>query len=76
MKYETGTHKAWLETCPTSDCNFKIHLKAANAEDIKEVLASLPEQGNKTKIKILQNELKRRKKDNDPLTNPLQYAKL
>lgn len=66
MKYEIGTHKAWLETCPTSDCNFKPHLKQASVEDIKEVLAGLPEQGNRTKIKILQNELKRRKKIINP----------
>ena len=62
MNYEHGTHKAWLETCPTSDGNFKAHLKEASVEDIREVLAGLSEQNNKTKIKVLQAELKRRER--------------
>lgn len=54
--------KAWLRSCPTSDTNFKMHLKTASVDEIAELLAELPEQGNITKIKALQAELKRRNK--------------
>ena len=54
--------KAWLRSCPTSDINFKMHLKTATEQEIAELLDELPEQGNITKIKALQAELKRRSK--------------
>lgn len=54
-------NKNWLRTCPCGDCNFKIHLVQATDEEISELLAELPENGNKTKIAVLKRELKRRK---------------
>ena len=65
MKYETGSDKSWLESCPAGDCNFKAHLKTAMVEEIEELIAELPEQelpeqGNITKIKALKAELRRR----------------
>lgn len=57
---EQSTHKSWLLTCPCGDGNFKIHLKEASITVIEEVLAELPEKGNKSKIAILTAELKRR----------------
>lgn len=60
MKYETGSDKSWLESCPAGDCNFKAHLKTATVEEIEELIAELPEQGNITKIKALKAELRRR----------------
>lgn len=62
MKYETGSDKSWLKSCPTGDGNFKAHLKTASVDEIAELLAELPEQSNITKIKALQAELKRRAK--------------
>lgn len=64
MKYAQGTHKSWLESCPINDCNFKSHLQAASIEDLQEVINNLPEQGNKTKLKVLQVELRKRLKEN------------
>ena len=61
-KRESESHKSWLRTCPCNDCNFKIHLKAAKTEDIQSVLQELPEEGNKTKIKVLKAELNKRLK--------------
>ena len=60
---EHNTHESWLLTCPCGDGNFKIHLKAATADDIKSVLNQLPEWGNKTKIKVLTAELRRRERE-------------
>jgi hypothetical protein len=62
MLNEQGTHKHWLRTCPCGDGNFKIHLAEASETDIEEILAELPENGNKTKIAVLNRELKRRRK--------------
>ena len=64
MSYSQATHKSWLATCPTSDGNFKIHLKKASVQDLQEVIGSLPEYGNKTKLKVLQAELRKRLKEN------------
>lgn len=64
MNYLQRTHKTWLATCPTSDVNFKIHLKEANVQDLQEVIGELPEYGNKTKLKVLQAELRKRLKEN------------
>lgn len=64
MKYEQGTHKSWLESCPVNDCNFKPHLKSASDEELQELINKLPEHGNKTKLKVLQAELRKRLKEN------------
>ena len=61
-----GSHASWLYTCPCNDGNFNIHLKEASKEEINRVLAFLPEKGNKTKIKVLKAELKRRDKEGNP----------
>lgn len=63
MSYAQGTHKSWIATCPTSDGNFKIHLKQASVQDLQEVIGSLPEYGNKTKLKVLKAELRKRLKE-------------
>lgn len=62
MKYERDSDKTWLASCPPNDCNFKSHLKTATKQDLQELIAELPEQGNITKIKALKAELKRREK--------------
>lgn len=54
----------WLTTVPATDLNFKIHLKAATTEEIKEVLSILKANGQKgcvSKISALSRELRRRK---------------
>lgn len=53
----------WLKTCPPCDVNFRIHLGRASEEDIRQLLFELPEQGNKTKIRLLKAELKRRNRN-------------
>ena len=50
----------WLLSCPCGDGNFKAHLKEATKDEILSALVILPEKGNKTKIKVLQTELKKR----------------
>lgn len=57
-----GQDYAWLKSCPTSEINFKMHLKTASIDEISELIADLPTQGNITKIKALNAELKRRRK--------------
>ena len=57
-----GTHKSWLASCPANDGNFKVHLKQASDEEIKELIDELPEKGNKSKIAVLQTELRKRNK--------------
>ena len=54
---------SWLKTCPPNDWNFRIRLGLASEEDIKQVLSELPEKGNKTKIRLLKAELKRRNRN-------------
>lgn len=54
----------WLTTVPATDGNFKNHLKAATAEEIKEALSILKANGEKgcvSKISALSRELRRRK---------------
>ena len=53
-------HKCWILSCPCNDCNFKNHLKQAHTDDIKELINTLPEKGNKSKIAALIRELKLR----------------
>ena len=62
MKYKKDSDKSWLASCPPNDGNFKCHLKTATKQDLQELIAELPEQGNITKIKALKAELKRREK--------------
>ena len=62
MKYERDSDKSWLASCPPNDGNFKSHLKTAITQDLQELIAELPENGNITKIKALKAELKRREK--------------
>ena len=57
------THKSWLLTCPCGDGNFKIHLNESSTEDIESVIEELQgKQGTKSKVAMLQAELRRRKK--------------
>lgn len=58
-----GSDYSWLKTCPPNDMNFRIHLVRASEEDIRQVPSELPEKGNKTKIRLLKAELKRRNKN-------------
>lgn len=53
----------WLTTVPATDLNFKIHLKAATTEEIKEALSILKTNGEKgcvSKISSLSRELRKR----------------
>lgn len=55
---------SWLISCPSSDDNFRSHLKTATAEEIKQVLNALKTKGEKgsvSKISALSRELRRRK---------------
>lgn len=61
-----SNHASWLISCPCNDMNFKNHLKAASDEDLAEALRNLPEFKNKTKIKVISAEIRRRNK-NDKL---------
>lgn len=61
--YNESIHKSWLLSCPCSDANFKGHLKAAATEEIESVIEELQgKRGTKSKIAVLQAELRRRKK--------------
>lgn len=54
----------WLTSVPATDINFKIHLKEATTEEIKEALSILKANGEKgcvSKISALSRELRRRK---------------
>ena len=54
-------HVKWLTTCPVSDPNFKDHLEAAAAQEVREALefiAGLP--FVKTKERVLRAALKRK----------------
>lgn len=52
----------WLLSCPCNDANFKIHIKSASVIELKSALMKLPEFHNKTKIKMIKAEIKRRNK--------------
>ena len=60
MQMTLEEHKNWILSCPCNDCNFKNHLKQAHTEDIEELINTLPEKGNKSKISALKRELKSR----------------
>lgn len=52
---------SWLVTCPSSDLNFKNHLKRATAEEIREALAAIEgKKETKTKTKALLAALEKR----------------
>lgn len=53
----------WLLDTPIGDQNAKNALKRATVSELEQVLEQLPLEGNKTKIKALQAELKRKKKN-------------
>ncbi len=53
----------WLLSCPCNDCNFKNHLKYASIDELKATLSQLPEYHNKTKIKVIKSEIRRRTKE-------------
>lgn len=55
-------HVKWLTTCPVSDQNFKNHLEAASAQEVREALEfidGLPFT-TKTKERALRAALKRK----------------
>lgn len=58
-----GSNVSWLLSVPANDCNFKNHLKYASVNELEEALSRLPEYGNKTKIKAITAELRRRAKN-------------
>lgn len=58
----SASDKKWIKDCPKSDTNFRPHLQAATVVELYELISELPEQGNKTKIKAIKAELKRRNK--------------
>lgn len=61
-KYEKGTPISWIMSVPISDINCKNALKAAMMCELKLALAELPPEGNKTKIKAIEAEIRRRNK--------------
>lgn len=61
-RFGQGSNFSWLMHTPIGDVNAQNALKMASVDELKAVLAFLPEQGNKTKIKVIKAELKRRNK--------------
>lgn len=61
-KFGQGSNFSWLMHTPISDVNAQSALKRASVDELKAVLAFLPQEGNKTKIKAIQAEIKRRNK--------------
>ena len=52
---------SWLMTTPCGDCNFKSALGRATEEEIQETMSRLSgKDGVKTKIKVLEAELRKR----------------
>ena len=58
----SANDKSWIKSVPASDGNLRPHLQAATDVELYELITELPEQGNKTKIKAIQAELRRRNK--------------
>lgn len=58
--FEKSSNQSWLYGTPPSDGNFKGALQRATVEELQEVLAALPEAGNKKKIAAIQREIKKR----------------
>lgn len=61
-KFGQGSNFSWLMHTPIGDVNAQSALKNASVDELKAVLAFLPKEGNKTKIKAIQAEIKRRNK--------------
>ncbi len=61
-EYKPGTPLRWLMDCPPSDINFKMNLKRASIWELKVAIEQLPIEGNKTKIKAIEAEIRRRQK--------------
>ena len=62
MKYYQNTPISWLITCPPGDGNFKANLKRASKSELELALEEIPQEGNKTKRKLIEGEIKRRNK--------------
>lgn len=61
-KFGQGSNFSWLMRTPISDINAQNALKSASVDELKAVLAFLPQEGNKTKIKAIEAEIRRRNK--------------
>ena len=60
--FEPNSNQSWLYGTPSSDGNFKMALRRATVEELQEVIAALPEVGNKTKIAAIQREIRKRER--------------
>ena len=60
--FEHNDNQSWLYSVPAGDINFKGALQRATLEELQEVLAALPEVGNKTKIAAIQREIRNRER--------------
>ena len=58
--FEKSSNQSWLYSVPAGDINFKAALRRAKVKELREVLAALPEAGNKTKIAAIQREIKKK----------------
>lgn len=58
--FENNTNQSWLYGTPACDGNFKMALRRATVEELQEVLAALPEAGNKAKIAVIQREIRKK----------------
>lgn len=58
--FEHNDNQSWLYSVPAGDINFKGALQRATVEELQEVLAALPEAGNKTKIAAIQREIRKK----------------
>lgn len=58
--FEKGSHGSWLVSCPAADGNFKTHLKQASVSELNDVYNALPDEGNKSKKKVILQEIKKR----------------
>ena len=69
MAIEKGTHSSWLMSCPASDGNFKVHLAQASLTELQEVFDALPEEGNKTKKKVILKQIQKTTKQEKEKNN-------
>lgn len=69
MTIEKGTHASWLMTCPSTDGNFKTHLEQATVSELQEVYNALPEEGNKTKKKVILKQIRKSTKQEKEKNN-------
>ena len=61
--FEKGSHASWLATCPATDGNFKTHLAQASLSELEKVYNALPDEGNKSKKKVILREIKKREQN-------------